>query len=142
VRRLALALAFATLLAACGGGTTVAPVPETVEGTVPTATGETGETGETTTLPEGDAEAGREVFLAAGCGSCHTVAEAGTTSEVGPNLDESLEGRDAQYVHQSIVDPDAEVAGGFSADLMPENYGEQLSEQELADLVAFLLPES
>jgi cytochrome c oxidase subunit II len=137
VRRLALAVALVILLSACGGGRTVSPAPETVEGTVPTATGETGET----TPAEGDPQAGKEVFASAGCGSCHTVAEAGTSSDVGPNLDESLEGRDAQFVQQSIVDPDAEIAEGFSADLMPENYDEQLSEQELADLVAFLLPE-
>jgi cytochrome c oxidase subunit II len=140
VRRFALALAIATLLAACGGGETVAPLPETVEGTVPTATEEAGEDGETA-APEGDPEAGREVFLSAGCGSCHTVAEAGTSAEVGPNLDESLEGRDAQFIHESIVDPDAEIAEGFSGGIMPKNYNTQLSEQQLADLVAFLLPE-
>ncbi len=135
MRRLAFVLALATLLAACGGGRTVSPVPETVEGTLPAATGET-------TPAEGDPEAGKDVFASAGCGSCHTVAEAGTSSEIGPNLDESLEGRDAQFIHQSIVDPDAQIAEGFSGGIMPKNYSEQLSEQELADLVAFLLPES
>jgi hypothetical protein len=60
---------------------------------------------------------------------------------VGPNLDESLEGRDAQFIHESIVDPDAEIAEGFSGGIMPKNYNTQLSEQQLADLVAFLLPE-
>ena len=31
---------------------------------------------------------GKAVFLSAGCGSCHTRADAGTTGAVGPNLDE------------------------------------------------------
>jgi cytochrome c6 len=40
--------------------------------------------------PAGDAAAGQEVFLGdAACGSCHTLADAGTTGKVGPNLDEA-----------------------------------------------------
>ena len=36
----------------------------------------------------GDPVAGKEVFLGpGGCGSCHTLADAGTTGTVGPNLD-------------------------------------------------------
>ena len=37
----------------------------------------------------GDAAAGAEVFASAGCGSCHTLADAGASGTVGPNLDES-----------------------------------------------------
>lgn len=32
---------------------------------------------------------GKQVFASAGCGSCHTLADAGATGTVGPNLDES-----------------------------------------------------
>jgi cytochrome c553 len=38
---------------------------------------------------EGDATAGKEVFASAGCGSCHTLQEAGTSGTVGPDLDQS-----------------------------------------------------
>jgi mono/diheme cytochrome c family protein len=31
---------------------------------------------------------GAEVFASAGCGGCHTLAAAGTTGNVGPNLDD------------------------------------------------------
>ena len=110
--------------------------------TTPTTTGETttGETttGQTTTEPAGDAAAGRSVFTSAGCGSCHTVGAAGTEAETGPNLDESLEGKDAGYVRQAIVDPNAEIAEGYSEGIMPPNYEEQLSDKQLDDLVAFL----
>lgn len=34
----------------------------------------------------GDREHGKELFLK-GCGSCHTLADAGTTGTIGPNLD-------------------------------------------------------
>jgi mono/diheme cytochrome c family protein len=87
---------------------------------------------------QGDPAAGKEVFAQRGCETCHALADAGSTAEVGPNLDEALQGQDAAFIQESIVEPDAVVAEGFSPDLMPENYGEQLSEQELADLVAYL----
>jgi cytochrome c6 len=36
----------------------------------------------------GDATAGKGVFASAGCGSCHTLKDAGSTGSVGPNLDQ------------------------------------------------------
>jgi mono/diheme cytochrome c family protein len=103
----------------------------------------TGETGQTETgAPEGDPAAGKQVFTTAAqppCGNCHTLGAAGTTQTLGPNLDEILAGKDAAFIRESIENPDAEVAQGFSADLMPETYGEQLSDEELANLVAFLV---
>jgi mono/diheme cytochrome c family protein len=110
-----------------GGGTEAA---ETQEG------GNGGDGGDGAAA--GDPAAGEEVFGAAGCNTCHTLADAGATGQVGPDLDEVLQGQDAAFIHESIVDPDAMVAEGFSPDLMPENYGQQLSEKELADLVAYL----
>jgi mono/diheme cytochrome c family protein len=102
--------------------------------TGPTETGQT-ETGG----PEGDPAVGKQVFTSAGCTSCHTLSAAGSTAQTGPNLDEVLQDKDAAFIRESIVNPDAEVAEGFSQDLMPENYGEQLSDEELANLVAFLV---
>ena len=87
----------------------------------------------------GDPAAGSDIFGSAGCNTCHALADAGSTAEVGPNLDDVLQGQDAAFIRESIVNPDAMVAEGYSPDLMPENYGEQLSEQELADLVAYLV---
>jgi cytochrome c6 len=36
----------------------------------------------------GDAAAGKAVFTSAGCTSCHTLKDAGSTGTVGPNLDQ------------------------------------------------------
>lgn len=36
-----------------------------------------------------EATDGKEIFAAAGCGSCHTLAAAGTNGTIGPNLDET-----------------------------------------------------
>jgi mono/diheme cytochrome c family protein len=127
-------------VAGCGGGETVTPLPETVEGTVPTETGSGA-----TTIEPGNAKAGKEVFTTAAqptCGSCHTYEAAGTTATVGPNLDETLADKDAAFILESIVNPDADIASGFAAGIMPKDYGDKLSDKQLADLVAFLLPKA
>jgi cytochrome c6 len=36
----------------------------------------------------GDATAGKTVFASAGCGGCHTLKDAGSNGNVGPNLDQ------------------------------------------------------
>jgi mono/diheme cytochrome c family protein len=100
--------------------------------------GETQPPATTTEAPQGDAQAGRAVFLAQGCGSCHVFSAAGTQGSVGPNLDESLEDRDAAYIRESVVDPNAEIAEGFQPGIMPGDYGEKLTPKQVADLVAFL----
>jgi mono/diheme cytochrome c family protein len=113
----------------------------------PTATGETsppptGETGETGEEPQGDPEAGEEVFTTVAspaCATCHTLQAAGATQTLGPNLDEALADKDAAFIRESIVEPDAEVTSGFADNLMPEDYGDKLTEEQLNDLVAFLV---
>jgi cytochrome c oxidase subunit 2 len=89
----------------------------------------------------GDPTAGKEIFSTTAqppCSSCHTLAEANASGTVGPDLDQVLKGKDAAFIHESIVDPDAEIASGFSPGIMPAVYGDQLDDQQLADLVAFL----
>jgi cytochrome c oxidase subunit 2 len=93
----------------------------------------------TTEQPPGSAAAGRAVFTSAGCGGCHTFAPAGASGSVGPDLDEALQGKDAEFIRQSIVDPNAEITQGFSAGVMPQNFGQELSPKQLDDLVAFLM---
>jgi mono/diheme cytochrome c family protein len=112
----------------------------TETGTTETETTQTETTGTTTAeQPAGNAAAGRTVFEGQGCGSCHTFAPAGSTGTVGPNLGEVLAGKDAAFIRQSIVDPNAEIAQGFSPNVMPQTYGDQLSPQQIDDLVAFLM---
>ena len=73
------------------------------------------------------------------CGTCHTLADAGTTAEVGPDLDKVLAGKNADFIRKSIVDPNAEIAPGFQPSVMPGNFGESLSQQQLDSLVEYLL---
>src|SRR3954447_7322108 len=48
---------------------------------------------------EGDSTAGRAVFASAGCGGCHTLKAAGSSGNVGPNLD-SLKPAENTVEHQ------------------------------------------
>jgi mono/diheme cytochrome c family protein len=121
-----------------GGSGEVTNQPPTAT-TTPTGTETQTGTGQ---QPAGDPAAGKEIFTTTAqppCSTCHTLKEAGATQTIGPNLDEVLKGKDAAFIHESIVDPNAEIATGYQPGIMPQTYGEQLDEQHLADLVAFLV---
>ena len=94
--------------------------------------------GEPEQPPASPAVDGAQVFTDSGCGGCHTLADAGTSASVGPDLDGALEGKDAQFIETAIVDPNADVAKGFPPDTMPQNYGSDLSPEELEALVQYL----
>ncbi len=82
---------------------------------------------------------GRETFVGDGaCGACHTLADAGTTGTTGPDLDRVLAGQSEDEIRTDIVDPDAKVEAGYQAGVMPPNFGETLSAQQLDGLVAYL----
>ena len=106
------------------------------------ASGGTGATGGSSGAPT--STLGKNTFASAGCGGCHTFKPAGTDAKVGPDLDNVA--ADAQkagepvadYVRQSIVDPNAVVAAGYQPGVMPPNFGDTLSPEELDALVAYL----
>lgn len=77
-------------------------------------------------------------FFATNCGGCHTLSQAGTTGTVGPNLDQVLPGVSAAEISEDITDPNAQLAPGFPANVMPQNYGMTLTPQDLQALVMFL----
>jgi mono/diheme cytochrome c family protein len=125
----ALLLTVGLAVTACNSRGTVEPFPESVEGDL-----------EAPEIVIGDATAGAGTFISAGCGGCHAIDGLdGATGAVGPNLTTSLEGRDAAYIQQGIVTPDAVIAEGFTAGLMPAN---TLSDTEVADVLALLLESS
>ena len=95
--------------------------------------------------PTGNADAGKAVFASAGCAACHTYGPAGATGTVGPNLDDlaasaqkANRGTLDQFVHESIVSPDAYIAPGYAKGIMPPSFGTSLKPQQIDDLVAFL----
>ena len=76
-------------------------------------------------VDEGSQGAGKQLFQQA-CGSCHTLADAGTSGTVGPNLDE------AQPDEALVVE---RVTNGQG--VMP-SFADQLSEQQIADVAAYV----
>jgi mono/diheme cytochrome c family protein len=82
---------------------------------------------------------GAQVFANNGCGGCHTLGAAKSGGVTGPDLDEVLPGQSAAMVHESIVDPNAEIAKGYPPNVMPANFEQTLSPKELEDLVEYLL---
>ena len=139
----ALAVAAGVAAAGCGGEEEATPTPDTVTGTLPTETEPTvtlptetepTETEPTETTPteteptaEGDPVAGKEVFLgSSGCGACHTLADAGTSGTIAPNLD------DSQPSFELAVD---RVTNGQGT--MPP-FSSSLSEQQIADVAAYV----
>ncbi len=75
---------------------------------------------------------------AIGCASCHTMKSAGASGTVGPNLDKELSADPASATLESIVSPNKEIATGYSANIMPTNYGTALTNEELAALGSYI----
>lgn len=113
-------------LAACGGGSEPAPAG-------------------------GDAAAGEALFAQSsigsqpGCTTCHSL-EAGVTlvgpslADVGAEAGSRVSGQSAEeYLRQSILEPGDYVVDGFGAGIMPGGYSSELSEEQVDDLVAYLL---
>ena len=86
----------------------------------------------------GGAPDGKTLFTENNCGACHALADAGTTGGTGPNLDDVLADKDAAFIKESITNPGAEIAPGFSDGIMPTNFGQTLEPAELDALVKYL----
>jgi cytochrome c oxidase subunit II len=88
-------------------------------------------------------QAGKAVFADNGCDSCHTLKAAGATAKVGPDLDKLPEearraGKPLEaFVRESIVDPNAYVEKGYSANVMP-SFKDQIPPDRLDQLVQYL----
>jgi len=123
----AAATAAVLALAGCGNEGVVRALPDTVVGTV-------------------KAEApGKAIFTNQGCGACHTYKPAGpgANGKIGPDLDKLAQYAKtanqplAQFVHDSIVDPNKYVEKGFPKGVMPTTY-KSLPATDLKALVDFL----
>jgi len=111
-------------------------------------------------LPLGDAARGKILYerpvlgsnVAPGCITCHSLSP--SVLLVGPSLSDigsraevfvaspAYTGRAktaADYLHESIVQPEAYVAPGFKSGVMYQKFNDDLTPQEIADLVAYLL---
>jgi mono/diheme cytochrome c family protein len=122
----------ALLLPGCGGG---------------------GGGGGETAAREPDAKSGRAIVIQSGCIGCHSIPSAGINRRhVGPDLDLVAKKYDAAFIRHSIVRPgdylekgsEGKIGGKESYGFSMPPYGpkelppQHLSEQEIADVIAFL----
>jgi len=140
----------AYILAQSGGEATATAEPTaaptqaeapTVEPTTEAATTEPTQEAAPTeaAAPVGDAAAGEKLFTA--CAGCHGETDGAGPARVGmgERAATRVAGMSAEeYLHQSIVDPGAFVVDGFN-NIMHSTFGENMSEQEISDLIAYLL---
>ena len=96
-------------------------------------------------LPTGDAAAGEQLFTGpGGCSACHSLDA--DVRIVGPSLFDISTRAAARktdytaemYIYESITNPNAYVVDGFPG-LMPAEYAKRFSDQQFADLIAFLM---
>ncbi len=82
---------------------------------------------------EGDVQSGQRIYAEKMCNLCHTLAgESGPMAELGGPLDQIGATRDAAWIRLYLKDPTAALPG---AQMPPA----ELTDQEIADLIAFLL---
>jgi len=103
----------------------------------------------------GDPAAGKQLYISQGCGGCHTIEGVeGAAGQVCPNhthvatnAAQEIQSPEyngqattvAEYLRESIVNPNAYIVKGYQPDVMPQTYGQTLTDQQINDLVAFLL---
>ncbi len=93
-----------------------------------------------------------ELILNAGCGACHSIGSLGEAHKVGPDLsaigliaENRIPGMTAEaYLHESIADPNAYIVpdcpnGPCLANIMPRDYANRLTEEQIGTIVAYLL---
>jgi cytochrome c551/c552 len=96
-------------------------------------------------LASADPGRAEAIALANGCVGCHSTDPNQTMTgptwfQVGDRAAGRVPGESpAFYLHQSIVEPNVYIVPNYQPNLMPDNFDERLSTQDLADLIAFLL---
>lgn len=103
----------------------------------------------------GDPEAGRKLYMGETqlasadvptCIGCHAInpgepASIGTNlSNIGNRAATTVPGQSAEeYLRTSILDPDVYLAGGFQEGIHYRGYKQALTEQQVEDLIAYML---
>jgi len=124
-------------------------------GAPPTPSGPTVGADITVSLPRGDAQRGKALAEGGlGCSGCHVLAPvgpawiaSGSEPGIGTRAGQRFLAADysgkatsaEQYLFESVVAPNAYIETGFQANIMPLNFADRLSSQDMADLIAYML---
>ena len=77
-----------------------------------------------------------EISAQFGCGACHIIGE--DEGDIGPNLTKIGATRDKDYLRRAILYPNAEIAEGFEADIMPDDLGDTMFAVEVERMAEYL----
>jgi mono/diheme cytochrome c family protein len=96
------------------------------------------------TLPAGNADAGKQLFTTKACVGCHSLEKGKRL--VGPTFyglqtvaGTRKSGQPArEYIYESIVAPNEYVVDGYQSGQMPLSFSQQLSPQEMANILAWI----
>ncbi len=100
-----------------------------------------------TVTPEEMAKLGQELHASQGCVACHNVT--GDAGGIGPTwkgmynhdiplADGTTVKGDEEYLKNSIVNPNLQVVQGYAAGLMPQTYGDVLTEDQIQYLIEYM----
>jgi len=86
------------------------------------------------TGPAQTAEAALEKYT---CSACHDLM--GTEADTGPDLHGISRRMSREKIIEAILKPNAQIADGFEADIMPQDFSEQMRVSELDLIVDYLM---
>jgi cytochrome c oxidase subunit 2 len=96
----------------------------------------------TSDLPAGDRERGAQLFMDLACTACHQYDVDQPSGPAVQRMMDDAQRRDEYtpeiYLRESILKPCVVLAPGYEQCMMPQDYGERLDAQDLADLIEYL----
>jgi mono/diheme cytochrome c family protein len=111
------------------GGKATVPLPTGAEAAPAPAAGAAAE------AAPAPAKTAEEALGKYACGACHKIgAFAGA---VGPDLTK-IGSKDEAYLRKAILDPNSDIAKGFPAGVMPQDFGNKMTAKELEMLIKYL----
>ncbi len=83
-----------------------------------------------------EATTGLEVVENYGCSGCHDLND--SKADIGPKLNGIANRMSADEIKAAILDPEAVIADGFEGGMMPDDFGDEMTDGEMALLVEYL----
>lgn len=78
---------------------------------------------------------GEDLATTNGCVGCHSINGLDGTGPTWSGLATTVDG---EYLRRAIVQPNADIAAGFAADIMPQVYADTLMAEDIDALVAYI----
>lgn len=86
---------------------------------------------------EGPSASVEDIIDRLGCAGCHDLY--GSEADIGPDLGSAAKRLQWDGLITAILDPNADIAEGYEADFMPDDYAEQMWVSELNLVVEYLM---